>query len=164
MKGIPRERGAARGRGRGGFTLAELLVTMAVVGILAAIALPNLRLMMIRALAAEIAGDLEVVRVAAAQYHAERLTWPEESGRGEIPPGLPEYLPDEFSFTGPGYALDFENWSIPGGLPGDRSTTTLIGVSVAADDPVLADAIAEFLGSAVVLSVDDTHTVVIDRS
>jgi hypothetical protein len=77
---------------------------------------------------------------------------------------LSTYVPDGFAFTGNGYTLDFENWSLPGGLPGDPGTTTLIGVSVAADDDELGNAIAEFLGGAIVFSVGNTHTIVIDRS
>lgn len=149
---------------RGGFTLVELMVVAAIVGILAGLAIPNLRTMVLRARAAEVAGDLEVIRVAALNYHAENLGWPGEAAAGTVPSELTEFLPDNFAFDRNGYTLDFENWSLPGGLPGDPSTTTLIGVSVATDDPALGNALIELLGSAIVFSVDDTHTVVIDRS
>jgi hypothetical protein len=40
----------------------------------------------------------------------------------------------------------------------------LIGISVIADQDDLGNAIAEFLGGAIVFSVGNTHTTVIDRS
>jgi len=52
-------------RRRGGFTLVEMLVSAAIVGILAGLAIPNLRTVLVRARATELAGDMEVVRVAA---------------------------------------------------------------------------------------------------
>ena len=149
---------------RGGFTLVELLVVAAIVGILAGLAIPNLRTVLLRARATELAGDMEVVRTAAMSYNGDHHTWPAESAAGAIPGGLDEYLPDNYSFQRNGYQLDFENWSLPGGLPGDPSTHTLIGVSVVVQDANLSNALVEFLGSAIVFSVGNTHTVVIDRS
>jgi hypothetical protein len=102
--------------------------------------------------------------VAALNYHAEHLSWPGESSEGDVPTGLAEFLPDGFSFAGDGYTLDYENWSLPGGLPSDPSTRTLIGVSVTTDDDALGNALVELLGTAVVFSVGDAHTIVIDRS
>ena len=149
---------------RGGFTLVELMVVAAIVGILAGLAIPNLRTVLLRARATELAGDMEVVRTAALSYNGDFHTWPSESAAGAIPSGMAEYLPDNYSFSRNGYQLDFENWSLPGGLPGDPSTHTLIGVSVVVQDPNLGNALVEFLGSAIIFSVGNTHTVVIDRS
>lgn len=149
---------------RGGFTLVELLVVAAIVGILAGLAIPNLRTMILRARAAEVAGDMEVVRVATLTYNADLHTWPSETGVGNVPPGLDAYLPDNFSFIGNGYQLDYENWSLPSGLPGDPGTRTLVGVSVNTADVSLGNALIEFMGGAIVFSVGNTHTIVIDRS
>lgn len=149
---------------RGGFTLVELLVVAAVIGILAALAIPNLRTVLLRARATELAGDMEVVRTAALQYNGDNHSWPSEAAAGEIPSGLAPYLPDLYSFDRNGYQLDYENWSLPGGLPGDPGTHTLIGVSVVVGDETLGNALVELLGSAIIFSVGNTHTVVIDRS
>jgi prepilin-type N-terminal cleavage/methylation domain-containing protein len=159
----PRLDGRAGAR-RGGFTLIELLVVCAIVGILAGLAIPNLRTVLLRARATELAGDMQVVRTAVLNFNGSKHYWPAESGAGTIPSGLAEYLPDNYSFQRNGYQLDFENWSLPGGLPGDPTTHTLIGVSVVVQDPNLSNALVEFLGSAIVFSVGNTHTVVIDRS
>ena len=162
---VHRPRGGPRdGARRGGFTLVELLVAVSIVGILAGLAIPNMKAVLLRARATQLAGDMEVVRVAAQSYQAEHHSWPGEEPAGTVPPGLVPYLPDNYSFDKDGYQLDYENWSLPGGLPGDPSTHTLIGVSVVVTDENLGNALIELLGSAIVFSVGNTHTVVIDRS
>lgn len=157
--------GGARVDGRrGGFTLVEMLVSAAIVGILAGLAIPNMRTILLRARATELAGDMDVVRVATQSYQADHHAWPAEANAGEVPPELVPYLPDGYSFVRDGYNLDFENWSLPGGLPGDPNTHTLIGVSVVVTDDTLGNALVELLGSAIIFSVGNTHTIVIDRS
>ena len=157
--------GERRDSRRGGFTLIELMIVASIVGIVAGLAIPNLQNMLFRARATDAAADLEVVRVATLNYQADLLSWPAEAATGAIPTGLEAYLPEGFTFSGgDGYQLDFESWSLPGGLPGDPNTTILIGVSVVAAEDDLGNAIAEFLSGAIVFSVGNTHTVVIDRS
>lgn len=155
---------ARRDRSRAGFTLVELMVAAAIVGILAGLAIPNLGTMILRARAAEVAGDLEVVRVATLQYNADHLTWPSETALGNVPTGLEEYLPENFTFQGNGYQLDYENWDLPSGFPGDADARRLVGVSVTTDEETLGNAIAEFIPGAIVFSVGNTHTILIDRS
>lgn len=152
-----------RRRRDGGFTLIELLVVVSIVGILAGLAIPNMRTVLMRARATEVAADFEVVRVAAAQYNADSNLWPPETTLGVVPPELVDYLPGGFDFQGNGYELDYERWDLPSGLPGDPNTRTLIGVSVTTDTDELGNAVAQFLGGSILFSVGNTHTVVIDR-
>ena len=156
--------GQRRDSRRGGFTLIELMIVASIVGIVAGLAIPDLQNMLYRARATDAAADMEVVRVATLNYQADLLSWPAEAATGAIPAGLDAYLPQGFSFSRNGYQLDFESWSLPGGLPGDPNTTMLIGVSVVAAEDDLGSAIAEFLAGAIVFSVGNTHTIVIDRS
>ena len=149
---------------RAGFTLIEVMIVAAVVGILAGLAIPNLRTMLYKARAVEIAGEMDVVRVAALQYNANNLVWPAESAAGTIPVGMEPFLPENYSFTKDGYQLDYENWALPSGLPGDPNAQALIGVSVVVDDDVMGNALVEFLGNAIIISVSTTHTIAIDRT
>ena len=149
---------------RGGFSLVELLMAVSIVGILAGLAIPNIRTVQFRARAAEVAGDLEVVKVATVSYNGDVHAWPADATLGAVPPELNGYLPEGFSFEGNGYELKFDNYTLPSGLPFDPDTRQLIAVSVTADTDELSDAIVELLGSTLVFSVGTTHTVLIDRS
>lgn len=149
---------------RGGFSLIELLMAVSIVGILAGLAIPNLQNMTFRARATEVAADLEAVRVAVLSFNADAFRWPADAAQGAVPPELTEYLPENFSFQGNGYELKYENYSVPGGLPGDPSTTQLIAVSATVDTDQLSNAVVELLGGSLIFSVGTKHTIVVDRS
>lgn len=151
-------------RRRGGFSLVELLMAVSIVGILAGLAIPNIKTVQYRARAADVAGDLEVVKIATVSYNGDQHSWPADAALGTVPPELNGYLPEGFSFQGNGYELKFENYALPSGLPGDPATRQLIAVSVTATDQQLSDAIVELLGGGLVFSAPPTHTVLIDRS
>ena len=150
--------------GRAGFTLVELLVTVSIVGILAGLAIPNMRNMTFRARATSVAGDLNTLRLATVQYNGDAHAWPSDVASGIVPPELTGYLPDGFSFSGNGYEIDFENVPVPFGLPGQPNVRLLIGASVTAADDRLSAGIVELLGGSIIYSVGNTHTVVIDAS
>ena len=150
--------------GRGGFTLVELLVTVSIVGILAGLAIPNMRNMTFRARATSVAGDLEALSVAVVSYNGNAHAWPAEVPSGVVPPELTGFLPEGFSFQGAGYEIDFENLPLPLGLPGDPNVTLLIGASVTAPDDRLSNGIIELIGNRIIYSVGITHTFVIDAS
>ena len=162
MRRITHPGGGRTKLGRAGFTLIELLVTVSIVGILAGLAIPNLRNMTFRARATSVAGDLETIRVATLNYNANAHAWPAEAAAGNVPPELVGFLPDGFSFNGTGYVLDFENVPMPLGLPGAPNVRLLIGASVTAADDRLSAGIVELLGGSIVFSVGNTHTVIID--
>lgn len=138
-------------------------MAVSIVGILAGLAIPNLRSMTFRARATAVAGDLEVVRISTAQYNADQSAWPAESPSGTVPPELAGFLPEGFSFQGDGYELDYERFnSIV--LPGDPTTNQLIAVAVTAETDELSNAIVELLGGSLIFSSGRKHTVVIARS
>lgn len=149
---------------RGGFSLIELLVAVSIVGILAGLAIPNLRNVTFRARATAVFGDLNTIRQATLDYNADQNAWPPNETSGTVPAGLVPYLPEGFSFTGDGYELDYENITLPFGLPSDPSVNRMVGAAVTATDDALGNAIAEVLGGAIVSSVGNTHTVVFDAN
>ena len=65
--------------------------------------------MVYRAQATDAAADMEVVRVATLNYQGDELSWPAEAATGVIPAELEDYLPQDFTFSGDGYQLDFES-------------------------------------------------------
>ena len=139
-------------------------MTLSIVGLLAGMAIPNLRSMTFRARAAEVSAELEVVRVATLNFNADQNAWPGEAPQGTVPPELTGYLPEGYSFVdGNGYQLDFEAIS-PIVIPGEPGTNQLIAVAVILDNDELSNAVIELLGGSILFSVGRKHTVIIDRS
>lgn len=129
-----------RGGRAGGFTLVELLVVFAILAILAGLAIPHLQRAIIKARAADAIADLDVVGVAAIQYHGEHQTWPPDVGRGTVPAGMEEFLPDGFSMVQEDWVLDWDNWS--------GRSTGFVGVTVITDEAELGEAMLALLGDA----------------
>ena len=130
---VPIERPVRRAR-RAGFTLVELLLVVVIISVLAAIAIPNYRVVVTRARAADLLGRIDVVEVAVQSYLADTSTWPADDAPGAVPPGLTTYLPDGFAFTGEDFQLEWENG---GGLK---------GVAVVTDNEELGNALLDVAG------------------
>lgn len=86
-------------RRRNGFTFIELLIVLLMIGILAGLALPNLRDTVYRADAAKIVGDARAVELAVRSYTADKGGYPSGAGWGTVPPDLVPYLPSNMPFT-----------------------------------------------------------------
>jgi len=65
-----------------GFTLIELMIVIAIIGILAAIAIPAYQDYTIRSQASEGLTLAGAVKAAVAEYYADKGTWPTDDGSG----------------------------------------------------------------------------------
>jgi len=143
-------------RNRRGFTLIELLTVMVVLSILAAIALPRLRGVILKAEAADVLGDLNVVKVAVLTYQSDQNAWPRDAGRGQVPRGLEEYLPEGFSFRKGQYTLDYDNWS------SRRRAAFDVGVTFVTNNKDLGLAVVALVGSNIWTNGKRKFTFIID--
>lgn len=145
----------------GGIGFIELLLIFAIAGIIAGLAIPPYRQMQRKALAARIAGDFQVIRSAAYNYYGDAKRWPRELDRGRKPPELTAYLPEGFTFSRGDYQLDWENWELPGGIPGRPDATTIVGVSAYVPDDIVGREILTLLGESVSFSTRSKYTFLI---
>lgn len=145
-----------------GFTMVEMLTVALIMGTLARISVPDFHNAVLKARAASVAGDFEVVRVAALNYHAKYLKWPANGYPGQVPQGLAEFLPEGFTFRRAGYQLGWENWTLPDGLPQDPQAQTIMGISIVTQDRELGAAVVHLLGAVRAhYTLGDTYTFVI---
>ena len=135
-----------RRRRKRGFTFVELLVSMTVVAILSAVAVPKYIDLKRRANTTKVIGDIQVVRVAVMTFFADSAYFPAEVGAGVTPKNLQKYLPIGFSFSEPRWTLDYENWSVDA-ESGVTDVPSLIGISVTTQDPELGEATSRVLGN-----------------
>lgn len=79
------------GRGKG-FTLVEIMIVVAIIGLLAAIAVPSYRRIRINSLAARTANDLRVYTSAFQRFNLEYGYWPPASDPGVLPEGMDDHI------------------------------------------------------------------------
>ena len=72
-------------KARGAFTLIELLIVVAIIGILAAIAVPNFLNAQVRAKVARTAGDMKALHSAMEMYSLDNNTYPPDYDSGRVP-------------------------------------------------------------------------------
>jgi type II secretory pathway pseudopilin PulG len=130
------------------------MTVVAVIGLLAALGLPRYREMKRRAYSAAVASDFNAVRVAAFNYFADHATYPPDGASGIPPAVLVPYLPQNFSFSGPQYTLDYDVWPSP-----LDPSQMIVGVTVTSGDQELVNMVARSIRSAEIgLSVGNGYT------
>jgi prepilin-type N-terminal cleavage/methylation domain-containing protein len=145
-----------------GFTVIEVLTVLLILSVVARIGLPRYQNANLKAQAAQAVADLDVIRAAAIEYQSDHDGWPADVGPGQSPPELRPYLAG-LSFKRGDYQLDWQNWRLPEGLPGDPEVRGILAVSIVTEHPALAAAVGELLGSmGPHFSVGNSYTVVLD--
>lgn len=97
-----------------GFTLIELMIVVAIIGILSAIAIPEFSAMQLRAKRSELPANLDAVRTAEIAYHAE---WGEFTSILATPPAVPGRVAT--IFTGGGFVgYEMVGWKADGRVRG----------------------------------------------
>lgn len=95
-------------KSKGGFTLIELLIVVVIIGILAAIVVPNIAGLLGTADLSAARADLNTLRTEVTAYRATSDDRDYPSGTGEID-NWQEYT-DNWTDTGIGYAADGSYW------------------------------------------------------
>jgi prepilin-type N-terminal cleavage/methylation domain-containing protein len=145
-----------------GYTLLELLIVCAVIGIIANIAIPGLYQAMYRAKASKIIEDYNTVRTMVHQNYADHSAYPPETGPGVEPPELSPYLQNRIAWTHADYQYDWELWVDGGGNPTQPSTGVLVGFSIVTTDPDLAASLRKIYKGVIIDTIPNHTTFVIE--
>jgi general secretion pathway protein G len=115
----------ARHRWDGGFTLIELMIVVIIIGILAAIAIPNFQHLIKRSKEASVRGNVHAIQIAIEAYAVDHAAvYPTQADDGDVQALLPHGAYPENPFT---RAPTIVPWNADPADPGEISITTLPG-------------------------------------
>ncbi len=98
------------GRGKG-FTLVEIMVAVAIIGLLASIAVPSFRRVQLNANAARAMNDLRVYSSAFQRYNLEFGDWPKAQVAGKLPNEMEGYI-NRDSFEARNTLRSYWKWEV----------------------------------------------------
>ena len=151
-----------RRSGEAGYSLIELMIVCAVIGIIANLAIPALYQALYRAKAARIIEDYHMVRTMVHQHYSDHSFYPADRGPGVEPPELTPYLQNRLLWTHADYQYDWELWVDSSGNPTQPATGILVGFSIVTDDPALVDAVHKIFKGTIIDSIPSHTTFVIE--
>lgn len=125
-----------------GFTLVEVLIVVAIIGILANIAISQVQEALWRARAASIVSDFVLVRKAALEFYRDNNRMPKNGTVAKPATELDPYLEGKVKWIAPNRwvgAYVWENWE---GKKHAERTGILYGFSLKQPNPGLVEAIA----------------------
>lgn len=130
----------SRGMTRVGFTLVEIMIVVAVLGILAALVVPKFLRVRDKAEATAAGTSMKAIADAVKHYQALHGEWPDDKNRRVLPTELKSYLPsNEFESAPLGGVWDYEDWRGTGNKAG--GTRIGIAISIVEGDPDLYEGV-----------------------
>lgn len=146
-----------RRKGEAGFTLLELLIVCAVIGIIANIMIPGLQSAVYRAKAGKIIEDFNMVNTMVHQHYADKGFFPLDQTPGVEPPELTPYIQNRLIWVHQDYAYDWELWMDGSGSATAPSTGVIVGFSIVTDDARLVNALHKIY-KGIILDTIPNHT------